>query len=137
MHKKTKNRLIFWCLAVFSLFAGITIILFNLSENLSFFITPTILLEKNVKFEVKLGGYAKNGSVKKIDLDEIEFALTDRVNEVKVRFKGAVPIIFREGQGVIVTGKMENNIFVATQLFAKHDEKYMPKKISRKIKDKK
>lgn len=135
MHVRTKNRLIFWIFAILSVISGTGIILYNLSDSISFFITPTELIEKSTTSEIKLGGYVKSNSLNKIDIDEIEFLLTDRVNEVKVRFKGAVPMIFREGQGVIVTGKMTDNIFLATQLFAKHDERYMPKNISNKNPD--
>lgn len=135
MHVRTKNRLIFWIFAILSVISGTGIILYNLSDSISFFITPTELIEKSTTSEIKLGGYVKSNSLNKIDIDEIEFLLTDRVNEVKVRFKGAVPMIFREGQGVIVTGKMTDNIFLATQLFAKHDERYMPKNISNKNHD--
>jgi cytochrome c-type biogenesis protein CcmE len=135
MHVRTKNRLIFWIFAILLVISGTGIILYNLSDSISFFITPTELIEKSTTSEIKLGGYVKSNSLNKIDIDEIEFLLTDRVNEVKVRFKGAVPMIFREGQGVIVTGKMSDNIFLATQLFAKHDERYMPKNISNKNPD--
>lgn len=135
MHVRTKNRLIFWIFAILLVISGTGIILYNLSDSISFFITPTELIEKSTTSEIKLGGYVKSNSLNKIDIDEIEFLLTDRVNEVKVRFKGAVPMIFREGQGVIVTGKMTDNIFLATQLFAKHDERYMPKNISNKNHD--
>lgn len=134
MHYKTRNRLFFWSLSILSIILGIAVILYNLSDSISFFVTPTILIKENIKSEVKLGGYAKKSSIKKLSIDEIEFLLTDRVSEINVRFKGPIPMIFREDQGIVVTGKLEGDIFKASQLLVKHDEKYMPKNIKEKIK---
>jgi len=133
MHIKTKKRILFGALFFLAFAAGIAIILYNLSGNISFFVTPTELLAKPVHTELKLGGYAKDGSLHKIEIDEIEFEITDRVNKVKVRYKGPIPAIFREGQGVVVTGSYDGAVFHAKELLAKHDEKYMPKTYTRKV----
>ena len=133
MHIKTKKRIFFGVLFFLAFAAGIAIILYNLSGNISFFVTPTELLAKPIHTDLKLGGYAKDGSVRKIEIDEIEFEITDRVNQVKVRYKGPIPAIFREGQGVVVTGSYDGVIFHAKELLAKHDEKYMPSGVKDKI----
>lgn len=134
MHFKTRNRLIFLVVFICSITFGITLILANFSDNISLFVTPSQLLEKKIKNEVRLGGYAKSGTIKKIDINNIEFDITDRVNEIHVTYKGPIPLIFRDGQGVIVKGKYQSGIFVAKELLAKHDEKYKPKNIPQKSK---
>lgn len=115
---------------ILSFLLGISIILYNLSDNIAFFVTSTDLIQKPIYQEVKLGGYVVVDSLKKLDVDDIEFLITDLTNAIKVRYKGQVPSIFREDQGVVVTGKIQNNgTFIASSLLAKHDEKYKPKKL--------
>ncbi len=130
MHKKTKTRL--YLIGSFFLFisVGVYLILYNLSSNISFFVTPTELIEKKTKEEIKLGGYVRADSLKTLSLDEIEFEITDKTNNIKVWYKGFVPSIFREEQGVVVIGKYDHtsHTFIAKELLAKHDEKYRPKK---------
>ncbi|NBO24444.1 MAG: hypothetical protein EBU93_04320, partial [Chlamydiae bacterium] len=66
---------------------------------------------------------------KKISIDESEFIVTDKLNSVFVKYKGALPMIFREEQGVVVIGSFDSKskIFYAKSVLAKHDEKYKPK----------
>ena len=119
-----------------SIIFGVSIILYNLSENISFFVTPTELIDKKIKKYVKLGGYVKENSINKISYNDITFTITDKKSEIKVSYKGNIPIIFRENQGVVVSGKMLNNhTFNADTLFTKHDEKYIPKNIKNKIEE--
>ncbi|MDX1923884.1 MAG: cytochrome c maturation protein CcmE [Rickettsiaceae bacterium] len=130
MHKKTKKRLYFWALIVFSISIGACIILYNLSDNITYFLTPTKLIENKTYKEIKLGGYVQTGTINKISLEEIEFELTDRFNKIKVLYKGPVPMIFRDDQGVVVTGSLrKDGVFVARLMLTKHDEKYKPKDI--------
>ena len=67
-------------------------------------------------------------SVKTVGINN-SFGITDGNNEVKVQFVGVLPDLFAEGRGVIVRGQFKNNIFVASQVLAKHDEKYMPREL--------
>lgn len=130
MHIKTKKRLIVWMTYLLSFLLGLSIILYNLSDNIAFFVTPTDLIQKPIYQEVKLGGYVALDSLRKLDVDDIEFLITDRTNTIKVRYKGQVPSIFREDQGVVVTGRLQDDrTFIANFLLAKHDEKYKPKKL--------
>ncbi len=57
------------------------------------------------------------------------FVITDGTNEVEVQYTGVLPDLFAEGRGVIVRGKLKDNVFIASQVLAKHDEKYMPREI--------
>ena len=135
MHKKTKNRLLLSGGFFLTIALGIYIILYNLSDNIAFFVTPSDLIAQTLHDEVKLGGYVKQNSLKTLDIDEIEFEITDRTNYIKVRYKGFIPSIFREDQGVVVTGTYDTatKIFIAKELLAKHDERYMPKKLNNKL----
>ena len=134
MHKKLKNRIVLYLFSAFIFSSGVFLILYNFSENSSFFLTPTEILVKSISSEVKLGGYVKEGSLFRKSIDEAEFYVTDQKTEIKVRYKGPIPIIFREGQGVVATGKYDSysKIFIATELLAKHDEKYMPPQMTKK-----
>jgi len=128
MHRKTKNRIIFFSTIFFTMSLGVAVVLYNLSNNISFFVTPTQLLEKPNYTYIKLGGYVKKNSITQISIDEVKFIVTDRVNEIEVHYKGPIPKIFRDEQGVVVSGYLlKDKNFVANSLLAKHDEKYMPK----------
>lgn len=130
MHKKTKTRLVLIGSFFILILTGTYLVLYNLSSNISFFVTPTEqLMAKNIQDQIKLGGYVKIGSLKTMGIDEIEFEITDRVNNVKVRYQGFISTIFREEQGVVVIGKYDfaSKTFIAKELLAKHDEKYRPK----------
>ncbi|MDX2049818.1 MAG: cytochrome c maturation protein CcmE [Rickettsiaceae bacterium] len=133
MHLKTKKRLYFWLLFIASISFGIGLILYNLSDNISFFLTPTDLITKQVDYnkEIRLGGYVKEGTLVKISIDKIEFEVTDKKNSIKVFYQGPVPLIFREGQGVVAAGVFDKftKSLDAKYILAKHDERYKPKKI--------
>ncbi len=128
MHRKTKKRLFFWGGFILSASMGVCIILFCLSDNISYFMSPTSLLQNKIYQEVKLGGYVKSGSITHLDIDTIEFEVTDRKNSILVRYKGALPLIFREEQGVIISGTLDlsGKVFIARYVLAKHDENYRP-----------
>ena len=61
------------------------------------------------------------------------FVITDGENEVEVKFVGLLPDLFAEGRGVIVRGKFKDNVFIASQVLAKHDEKYMPRELEKTL----
>ena len=78
----------------------------------------------------------KDGSYKQLDANSHEFEITDTDQDYKVSYSGFLPSLFREGQGVIATGKTENGVFVAKQILAKHDENYMPPEVYNALKEK-
>ena len=109
-----------------------------LKDNIIYFIEPTDvfnntkILQENSKF--RLGGFvAENSIIKKNKF--IYFDITDGKNKIKVKFQGLLPDLFREKQGVIAEGKLENKVFVADLIMAKHDENYIPKEIVNKLKE--
>jgi len=84
----------------------------------------------------RLGGMVEKGSVQKTPgtLD-IAFLVTDFKHTVPVSYSGILPDLFREGQGVVAHGRMRNGTFVADEILAKHDEKYMPPEVAKSLKD--
>ena len=112
------------------------LVLFALRDNVTFFLTPTDLVKANSRpfaggKAVRLGGLVVYGTVEKDGL-ETRFVVTDLNNDVAVEYHGLLPDLFREGQGVVVTG-MYDGTFHATQLLAKHDENYMPPEVAKSL----
>jgi cytochrome c-type biogenesis protein CcmE len=107
-------------------------------SNLVFFYTPTELETHvlNPKETVRIGGLVKEGSlIKHQDEVSIEFILTDGKHELRVLYKGLIPALFREGQGMVAKGKRSNKeLFIAEELLAKHDENYMPPEVAKGLK---
>ena len=135
MKAKTKRLLSLTSLMVIFA-AGCAVIFYNLRGNLVFFYSPSELIEKekSISQKVRLGGMVKKNSVEKkmitennIKIQKVTFKITDFKNEVIVSYKGILPDLFKEGQGVVVEGKLnDQKDFVALNVLAKHDENYMP-----------
>ena len=113
------------------------LILFALRDNVVFFYSPSELTQKILKpgANLRVGGLVKQGSLVKLGGDKITFAVTDLKQDVTVSYDGALPDLFREGQGVVVEGQLDApGQFHATTVLAKHDEKYMPRDVADKLK---
>jgi cytochrome c-type biogenesis protein CcmE len=134
MHKRTKNRLIILLLSLTLIATGVYIILYNLQENIVFFYPPSKLHEITTDKEIRVGGLVKPGSIKKIRDDEISFTITDMVSEVQINYKGILPALFRENQGIVARGHLIDGQFKAIELLTKHDESYMPPEIAKSLK---
>ena len=117
--------------------AAAALILFALRDSVVFFYSPTELTQKTIKpgASLRVGGLVKQGSVHKLGGDKVVFAVTDLKEDVSVSYEGALPDLFREGQGVVVEGALEApGKFRATNVLAKHDEKYIPRDVADKLK---
>ncbi len=130
MNQIRKKRL--YNILLVSLFSvsGISLILYSLNSNLDYFFTPTELKEQNISSDkrIKIGGMVLEGSVFRDD-SNISFTVTDYESFVKVEFKGIVPDLFQEGSGVVALGYLNDEVFYAEEVLAKHDENYMPPNI--------
>ena len=126
------QRLILILITLVLLGAALLLILFNTKQNIVFFYTPTELLKNNNSLEkkVRIGGYVKQSSFTKKTLNEYEFKITDNTNEILVFYEGILPDLFREGQGIVATGSLDGDLFLATTVLAKHDENYMPPEVA-------
>jgi len=130
------QRLILILITLVLLGAALLLILFNTKQNIVFFYTPTELLKNNNSLEkkVRIGGYIKQSSFTKYSLTEYEFKITDNENELLVFYQGILPDLFREGQGIVIEGFLDNkNNIVASKVYAKHDENYMPASIKKEL----
>ena len=127
MLQARKNRLWKLIVILFLSAGGTALILFSLNSKLDLFYTPSEMLQADLQsgYRIKLGGMVKNGSIKR-DGTIIRFQVTDYVKEVPVTFDGIPPDLFKEDSGVVILGYFENGMFEAEEIFAKHDENYMP-----------
>ena len=122
-------------------FFGLTVflILQAFEQNIRFFVTPSDLearaLTGNEQF--RLGGLVETGTVLREEGTlKIGFTVTDGGASIVVEYEGILPDLFREGQGVVVEGQLDDNgIFQATTVLAKHDENYMPAEVAEALKE--
>ena len=129
MHVKTKSR-IYQLMVIGSLVScGILILIYNLNTNLIFFYYPKEITQISINSKIRVGGYVKVNSVQSFAKVN-KFVLYDDQAEIIVSYQGSLPLLFREGQGIIVEGVLnENNILISNKILIKHDERYMPKEL--------
>lgn len=134
MHPKRKQKLILVGLMVAAVAIATGFILSAFKNNIQLFFSPTEVAEGKVPegAEFKVGGLVAANSVKRIgDGLTVEFELTDNGETIPVRYTGILPDLFREGQGTVSVGKLdESGVFVANKVLAKHDENYMPPEVA-------
>ena len=134
MTPKKQRRLAF---AITLLLAGggaAGLAIFALQDNVLFFYSPSDIAAHPEKVPAgrafRIGGLVQTGSVKRDAGLEVQFTVTDGKNAVPVRYSGVLPDLFREGQGVVALGtRASNGTFTASEVLAKHDEKYMPPEV--------
>ena len=121
-----------------ALLGGATaMVLAAFSDNLVFFYSPTDLAEKKITpgQRVRIGGLVETQSLARGNGREVSFRVTDGKTDIAVSFDGVLPDLFREGQGVVAEGRLgPNGVFVASNVLAKHDEKYMPREVADALK---
>ena len=127
MNPIRKKRIYNILLVLLFTVSGVSLILYSLNSNLDYFFTPTELKEQNIPIDkrIKIGGMVLEGSVSRNE-SKIIFIITDYESAVKVEFDGIVPDLFQEGSGVVASGFLNEDIFYAEEVLAKHDENYMP-----------
>lgn len=135
--KQTRLTIILASLAAAGLAAGL--ILYAIRDTIVFFYTPSEIAEKNVApgTRIRLGGLVEQGSLKRGADTQVDFVVTDTIKTMKVTYQGQLPDLFREGQGVVAEGVVTaDGALTADTVLAKHDEKYMPKDVADKLKEK-
>lgn len=135
--KRKRLWLLLGSLAVLGVAA--TLVLTALNDNIVFFYSPTQVAEKKPTPDrrFRLGGLVEQGSVKKSnDGQVISFKVTDLQRSLDVTYRGQLPDLFREGQGVIAEGTLgADGVFVAREVLAKHDENYMPPEVAKALRE--
>ena len=134
------QRLIVILASLVLITGSLILILNNYKKNIIFFYTPTELIkaDANINQKVRIGGFVKQNSIKKIASlkTHITFIVTDKESDIFVEYKGILPDLFKEGQGAVIEGILiNNNKIQADKVFAKHDENYMPVSIKKQLEE--
>mgnify|MGYP002376004806 CR=1 FL=1 len=136
--KHWQNRALFLSSGIILCIVAIIMIAKVFNDNIVYFYSPSDLISKKIEPSSKtmrVGGLVVDGSIKKLDDITIEFEISDLDKTLKIQYKGIPPMLFREGQGTVATGVLkENNLFIAKEILAKHDENYMPKEVADSLK---
>jgi cytochrome c-type biogenesis protein CcmE len=134
--KPKHRRLVFVAVALALLGAATGLILSALRENIVFFYSPSDIAAKPPAPErrIRIGGLVEAGSVEKPGGGVVRFRVTDTAMTIPVTYRGILPDLFREGQGVVAGGRFVGGAFAADEILAKHDENYMPSEVTDAIK---
>ena len=135
--KPKYKRLLILFLILSILGVATKLVLMALKENIIYFYTPNELKKKygnvkNIENKIRIGGLVLEDSVV-INKNESIFEITDKKDNIKVFFKGQLPDLFREGQGIVAEGILKDNKLIANQVLAKHDENYMPPEVKQAL----
>ena len=134
--KRKHKRLTFVMVGLLLLGSAAALILTAFEDNIVFFYSPTEMAIKkpNSAQRLRIGGLVMAGSVEKLAGAVVAFTITDTAKTVTVQYKGILPDLFREGQGVVAEGHFKNGVFQADEVLAKHDENYMPPEVAEALK---
>jgi cytochrome c-type biogenesis protein CcmE len=135
MTAKSKRLVIIACIAAL-LGIAVMLVLGALRDNIVFFYTPSEISQSKLTSGqlLRLGGLVKDGSVEIEGMQSV-FIVTDGTVDITVKYDNALPSLFREGQGVVTEGQIEDSVFIAQNVLAKHDENYMPAEVAEKLKE--
>ena len=129
---------------LYAVVAGLTmlgiaaaLVLTALEDNIVFFHSPSDIHAKKIEpgQNFRMGGLVKEGSISKVEDGLVHnFEVTDLDHTIKVSYRGILPDLFREGQGVVAEGTLVGSVFQAREVLAKHDENYMPPEVADALK---
>jgi len=128
-----KRRLIAIGLIVAAVGIATALTMFALQQNMTYLFSPSEIDagKSPADSSFRLGGVVLEHSLQRSpDSLKVDFVVTDRFHNMSVEYTGILPDLFREGQSIVATGKLQGNRFVATEVLAKHDETYMPKEVA-------
>lgn len=121
-----------------TLLAGaVLLVLIALNNTITYFYSPSDLaaLETKPQGPIRIGGLVESDSLERLEDGKVRFSVTDGKERFMVEYTGLLPDLFREGQGVVAQGELgTDNVFVAKQVLAKHDENYMPPEVADALK---
>ncbi len=136
---RKQRRVVFIVSGLAVLGAAVGLVLFALSGTITYFRTPSDLAQNPIPAgqRFRLGGLVADGSVKRGQSLDVEFQVTDTIKVLPVVYRGVLPDLFREGQGVVAEGRLDaEGRFRADTVLAKHDENYMPPEVAKSLKEK-
>lgn len=136
---KRGKRLVLVGAVVGTTAVAVALVLTALKSTVAYFYTPSDIekLASAPTGMIRLGGLVETGSVKfeQGDNAAVTFVIRDEIAQTRVSYVGVLPDLFREGQGVVVQGRIEGGRLVASEVLAKHDENYMPKEVADALKE--
>ena len=138
MRTRRKQRLMMVVFLLIGIGVAVALMLNAFRQNILFFFTPSQVAagEAPVGHPFRIGGLvADNSVVREEGSLVVHFDVTDTANTVRVAYQGILPDLFREGQGIVTKGRLdENGVFIASEVLAKHDENYMPPEAAEALK---
>lgn len=134
---KKKRRVQIIAIAAVALIAATALIGYGMRDGINFFRAPSqVVADPPAASEVfRIGGLVEEGSLKRGRGEEVRFVVTDGGASVPVVYRGILPDLFAEKQGMVGTGSLRDGVFVASEILAKHDEDYMPKEVVDALKE--
>ncbi len=137
MKPQRKRRLYFVAILIAGMGLTVSLAIYALGQNINLYYTPSQVAQGQAPLNhvFRMGGMVANNSIQRVPHTmQVSFVLTDYQQRINVSYNGILPTLFREGQGIIVQGKLTSpGNFVADQVLAKHDNKYMPPEIKAKL----
>ena len=133
MHPKRRQRLLVILFILASCSGAAALAALALQQNINLFYTPTQIYQDEAPLatSMRVGGMVEAGSFERLQGVDSSFVVTDFNHSITVHYSGLLPDLFREGQGVVARGQLQDNkVFKAEEVLAKHDEKYMPPELS-------
>jgi len=134
--KRKAQRLYFILLGGLAVATGIALVLTAFEDSIVFFYSPSDLSQQTINpgQRIRIGGLVEAGSVIK-DGDTVTFKVTDTAETLSISYRGILPDLFREGQGIVAEGALlASGVFQASDVLAKHDENYMPPEVADALK---
>ena len=134
--KPKHQRLVLASSALVALIGAVLLAMWGLKDRAAYFVTPTDIAAGSAADgkAVRLGGMVAPGSLRQLgDGVTLRFVVTDGKNQVPTLFRGIPPSLFKEGGGVVAEGRLANGAFVADNILAKHDERYMPPQLGNEL----
>jgi len=134
---KKKRRIQVVALAALALVVATGLVGYAMKDGINYFRSPSQVVESPPPptETFRIGGLVEEGSLKRGQGETVRFRVTDGGQSVEVHYRGVLPDLFEENQGMVGTGKLEDNIFVASEILAKHDETYMPREVMDALKE--
>lgn len=138
MNKVRQRKLAWVFLTLLGAALAVSLIIYAIGEQTDYYFDPTMIQTGQAPNDTRIraGGMVVAGSVKR-DIDDplnIRFEITDFQHNTPVVYQGILPDLFAENSGVVATGKLQNGVFVASEVLAKHDENYMPPEVAKSLK---
>lgn len=136
MRAARKQRVYLVLFIVLGVSIAMALMLYALSNNINFFISPTQVHNGKAPMHhtFRLGGLVEPGTVHYHKNGLVTFMITDKLNQIKVDYHGVLPDLFKAGRAVVTQGHLQNsNLFIADQVLAKHDNRYMPRQVKQEL----